>query len=569
MATVPSNNVAQVSGMTPEGASLAANVADQAGQNSRMAAQLQLERQRMAQDRELQEFHAQLSKEMQAEQLKAQKENLNLELSEKRRSEIEAANLRREEMAATLSLQQSEAELADLREQRERAAMEGRFDAERKLVEMIREKDQAIEQKRFLLGRIGKAVTGFDSYVGALNSGVLGETGALGQWVVGENERFTKIVEGRTTSSAQDLVRAYGEMLARGDAAASDRAAADFATGQWDQNLGGQPQLNAEGIKGRIRTEIGSVIAAVAGLEGQAHLDAMNDLAQVVAFIEKPVLNDQEKVLMDQSLRRLEQRGVDRDLISLGISEVGGRLQAAATAAMAQAGAGVQKDAEGNPVNTGGNINPMKEATAVPGGLWDLYRSTYIDGAYRRNFSGLTDTVNDNWLKKKVAPVETAVAELVKDLSDNGKLDRAQSHQYLEQIRRLGSRGVQLLRKIEAEVAQGSKVVEEYGEFATPGGVGQDPVFDRSALGKRQVQLNEELQTQQRERDFLEKHGTTELQQGARQTDSGAYEKYQQDRARIRGQQRNQIQSIGKPKSAEDQFLGPSNVFVPPSGINQ
>lgn len=562
MATVPSNNVAQVSGMTPEGASLAANVADQAGQNSRMAAQLQLEQQKMAQDRELQQFHAELSKEMQREQLKARKDEVNLELSEKRRSEIEAANARKEEQALVMQLRLNEEKRADLLQQAQQAGAEGRFEAEEMLYSQLEQMDEKIEGQRQMLQRVGRAVTGFDKWADSVKTN-LGKGGALDQFIMGESERFNRLKNSMSTIAAQDLIREYNEIMTSTD----ENAQSD------DKNWALPPAAirrqaqevrtsKLETFKGKMRNEIAGVVTGVANLNPEVSKEAFNDVAVVIGLMEKPALSAEEKAIMDAALGRLDKAGVDRDLISVAISAVGSRLRGGSLAETSMAGDSIPRNPDGTLIPTGGEaLDPLKDATTPK--LWDLYKSTYVRGAQRNGFEGIRDTVGDDYLESRIAPTRAAVTKLIEDLTDNGRLDGKESQMLLEQIKRMGSRGVQLMQKIEAEAAQGGKVVDEFQEFATPGAEGAPAVLNRVELGRRQQSLQEEYDTGLRRRDTFEKRGNVDIRRKANQSQRQTYQNYNQQSQELMSQNQVQVDRYRNSKqSADNQFLGGPGPFT-------
>jgi hypothetical protein len=579
MAIERGSNVEQVSGMTPQGASLAANLADQAGQNSRMAAQMaqqsMVQARQMQHDKELAEFHAQLEKEAQAERLKAEKENLNTEISARREQQIREGSLRKKEQQFVQMQMNLRTELEQAKSQMETELKLGNMDAANETANRVRALQQQFDQGERRLQRIGMATAGFskakDAVTKMLLSGDEMSPGMVKKMLTAEAARYDTASRMRLDTATLS----YFDELEKSQEAAEKKVEADkgdiypgFRGGAAEKRIlegraqAAPPPDPAQGALEQAQTAMATTLIEIAGVNGEQANQVAADLAAVFGGIR----SGKSEADMRQEFERLKMVGIDKRTMGYVIGQMEQLLAGGARGPTANPTATKGPNGESLiPENPGGVVDPGKAGRQYTKGL-QKFKEAFSNRAL---LLGITPVTSAQLAEEAMKPTTTMLQKLVEDLADNGVINNDEVRQLMDQVRQAsGPEAVRQLRQqaldaaMEAEKNMGTAVTEAEGFL---GGEEQD-LWDVDAAGRRgfgyqranqrQLQLAEEGKQRQRDILNMQTTGAADINQRTIDRSRKAADAYNQQ-VKVVGEKQNQAtEQYGMPDEAEQKFLG-------------
>lgn len=461
MATVPSPNVAQVSGMTPEGASLAQGLAqteltknvesfragnEQAMQGRQIAAsQQQLEQQLKAQ-RELEEYRGLLEKEKQDKDIAAAKDTLKAQLEAQRQSEMRQLQVRKAEQQVALGLEKLRAERELATERLKINLATGSSEAANQTLEELSRLDEQLVKEEDRLARLTNVYQEMDEkfkQIGTIRPIIDG-------YVTKEYQNKQKALETASGRALHELVNSLDDEEGGGILSPAEpqtrrgvypgmkmESPLDFIKGvvqELEDTFGLSPPNPSKEIrKSKAAAQIASLAMELAGVSPDAEGKITNNLNLVLSAMEGA--KDPAKVAEGQkALAELRKLGVDGNAISTAISTM-----AQGFDRIAQTGVVTAPD-----LIQAGTRADGKQASLLPADpeamkrkalkMSATFRDTYLPGAA---VMGLKISTNPNaiedWIKAKVAPVTGLVTSLIEDFHADGQIDNTRLLEELAQ----------------------------------------------------------------------------------------------------------------------------------------
>ncbi len=455
MATVPSPNVAQVSGVTPEGASLAQGLAqteltknvesfragnEQALQAQQIAAQqAQLDKQ-LKQQRELEEYRGLLEKEAQDKQIAAAKDQLKTELEARDKSERRSLQMRKVEQDVVNRRARASAARALAQQKLQIALTTGSVPSQE---EAFREAEQADEEITKIDGALSRLVP-YAKEMEDIFKGFDTIRPTMDQWIGGEYKRMQQAQEMATASSLDELLKGLDDE--DGDAPPEKRGGVkpgmlnDGKAGPLDflkavlEDLGLVGPDPTAVRRSKLSARVATSIMSLAGVQPDPEGKIANNINRVLSAMEKA---GDPKAVADgkQALTELRTLGVDTNIVGTALSTMYQGLSQAATSGIITA-----PDLQGATTGPDGKatsywaVDPekMKKRAAK---LLSTFRDTYMMGGaalgvpVTSNGSALKD-----WLDTKISPLTNTVGKIMEDLRVDGVIDDPRLLQELEKF---------------------------------------------------------------------------------------------------------------------------------------
>ena len=415
------SNVETVSGVTPQGASLASNLASVEQGNKEMGLQAGLQAQRLqaeaiAQDkalrqqRELEEYRALIGKQSEERQIKANKENLKAELDQRDRESVRGIQLRKLETELTGKLLNVQLRKVLLRAKLQTELATGAHDAAEATGKEIQDLISQENKYEELTARTGARYK--------------------------EAEELLKGLDGARTAVDGQLTMEVNKK----------RQAMGIATGQVLHDLvaglaGDNYIPSIEGLMNKQGAMLASYVLQLSGVQADAQGEVLKDLNTVINRMgsgkghERPDGTiDQSYTTEQEALKRLQAKGITTRDIGVAVSQFRRGLNRVVQE-------GVLRAVDYSKVNEGeeGAISwqaPDPEVMkARAQHVLSLFDKSFVNQGLAMGIPVYTNESGMNlYLDRNVAPLQGILSKVYEDLHADGKIDDPRLMQELQKF---------------------------------------------------------------------------------------------------------------------------------------